>query len=117
MNTGNWWWDTEDRRPTGATIEAVICASDKTHLTNVSDDQHAWPPYLTIGKIHKDICWTPKKRSLILAGLILCPPKAVEVIHEAADDAVRTVLSQYSHLEITCPGLKWDCADRLQRQC
>jgi hypothetical protein len=41
MNTGDWWWNTQDQPPTGATIVPVICASDKTHLTNVSGDQHA----------------------------------------------------------------------------
>ena len=35
MNTGDWWWDTQDQIPAGATIVPVICASDKTHLTNV----------------------------------------------------------------------------------
>ena len=41
INTGDWWWDTQDQRPAGATIVPVICASDKTHLTNFSGDQHA----------------------------------------------------------------------------
>jgi len=51
MNRGDWWWDTHDQLPAGATIVPVICASDKTHLTNFSDDQHAWPLYLTIVNI------------------------------------------------------------------
>jgi len=41
MNMGEWWWDTQNQLPTGATILPVICASDKTHLTNFSGDQHA----------------------------------------------------------------------------
>jgi len=53
MNTGDWWWDTQDQLPTGAMIVPVICASDKTHLTNFSGDQHAWPLYLPIGNISK----------------------------------------------------------------
>ena len=51
MNTGDWWWDTQDQPHAGATIVPVICASDKTHLTNFSGAQHAWPLYLTIGNI------------------------------------------------------------------
>jgi len=51
MNTGDWWWDTQDQLPAGATIVPVIFASDKTHLTNFSGDQHAWPLYRTIGNI------------------------------------------------------------------
>jgi hypothetical protein len=61
MNTGDWWWDTQDLLPAGATIVPVICASDKTHLTNFSGDQHAWPLYLTVGNIRNDICHTPKR--------------------------------------------------------
>jgi len=34
MNTGDWWWDTQDQLSAGATILPVICASYKTHLTN-----------------------------------------------------------------------------------
>jgi len=78
MNTGDWWWDTQDQLPAGATIVPVICASDKTHLTNFSGDQHAWPLYLTIGNIRKDIRRTPKKRAWILVGLIPCPPKGAK---------------------------------------
>ena len=80
MNTGDWWWDTQDQLPAGATIVPVICASDKTHLTNFSGDQHAWPLYLTIGNIRKDICRTPKKRAWILVGLIPCPPKGAKIL-------------------------------------
>jgi hypothetical protein len=41
MNTGDWWWDKQDQLPAGATVVSVICASDKTHLTNFSGNQHA----------------------------------------------------------------------------
>jgi len=94
----------------------VICASDKTDLSNFSGDQHAWPLYLTSGNIRKDIRRTPKKRAWILVGLIRCPPKGAKNIDEAWHSAVRTVLSQLRHLDITGPSLKWDCADGFQRQ-
>ena len=51
MNTGNWWWDTQEQLPQGATIVPVIFAFDKTHLTNFSGDKQAWPLYMTIGNI------------------------------------------------------------------
>jgi len=35
LNTGDWWWDTQDQPPAGATIVPVICASHTTHLTFV----------------------------------------------------------------------------------
>jgi hypothetical protein len=34
MITGDWYWDTLDQIPTGAAFVLVLCASDKTHLTN-----------------------------------------------------------------------------------
>jgi hypothetical protein len=117
MNTGDWWWDTEDQLPAGATIVPVICTSDMTHLTNISGDQHPWPLYLTIGNIRKDIRRTPKMRAWILVGRIPCPPKGAKNIDEAWHSAVGTVLSHLTHLDITGPGLKWDCADGFQQQC
>jgi len=117
MNTGDWWWDTQDQLPAGATIVSVIFASDKTHLTNFSGDQHGWPLYLTISNIRKDIRRTPKKRAWILVGLIPCPPKGAKNTDEAWHSAVGTVLSPLRNLDITGPGLKLDCADGFQRQC
>jgi len=83
MNTGDWWWDTQDQLPGGAKIVPVICVSHKTHLTNFSGDQHAWPLYLTIGNIPKDICRSPNKGAWILVGLIPCPPKGAKNSDEA----------------------------------
>ena len=117
INTGDWWWDTQDQFPAGVTIVPVICASDKTDLTNFSGDQHSWPLYLTIGNIRNDIRRTRKKRAWILVGLIPCPSKGAKTIDEAWHSAVGTVLSQLRHLDITGPGLKWDCANGFQRQC
>jgi hypothetical protein len=117
MNTGDWSWDTQDQLPTGATIVTVICVSDKTHLTNCSGDQHTWPLNHTIGIIRKDICRTLQKRAYILIWLFPRPPKGAKNIDKAWHSAVGTVLSQLRHLDITGPGLKWDCADGFQRQC
>jgi len=117
MNTGKWWWDTQDQLPAGATIVPVICASEKTHLNNFSGDLHAWPLYLTIGNIWKDIRCTPETRAWILVGLIPCPPKGAKNTDEAWHSAVGTVLSLLRNLDITGPGLKWDCGDGFQRQC
>jgi len=49
--------------------------------------------------------------------LIRCPPKGAKNIEEVWHSAVGTVLSLLRHLDITGPGLKWDCADEFQRQC
>jgi len=116
-NTGDWWWDTPDQLPAGATIVLFISASDKTHLANLPGDQHAWLLYLTIGNIWKDICQTPTNCAWILVGLIRCQPKGARNIDQSWYSAVGTMLSQLRHLDIAGPGLKWDCADRLKRQC
>ena len=52
-----------------------------------------------------------------LVGLIPCPPKGAKNPDEAWHSAVGTVLSPLRNLDITGPGLKWDCADGFQRQC
>jgi len=111
MNTGDLSWDTQHPLPAVATIVPVICASDKTHLTNLSGDQHALPVYLTIGNIRKDIRRTPIKCTWMLVGLIPCPLTGAKNIDEAWHSVVGTVLSQLRHLDIAGPGLKWDCAD------
>jgi len=95
----------------------VIWASDNTHLTEFSGHQHAWPLYFTIGNNRKDIRRTPKKRVWILVGLIPCPPKGAKHTDEAWHSTVGTVLSPLWNLDITGPGLNWDCADGFQRQC
>ena len=88
MNIGDWWWNTQDHHPAGATIVPVICASDKTHLTNFLGDHHAWPLYLTIGNIRKDIRSTPATRTWISFRLIPCSPKGAKNTHEAWHFAV-----------------------------
>jgi hypothetical protein len=106
MNTGNWWWDTPDQLPAGATIVPVICASDMLHLINVWADQHAWLRHLTISNIRKDIHCTPRKCASIVVGLIPCPPKGAKNTDEAWHSAVGTLLSPLRTLDITGPGLK-----------
>ena len=96
---------------------ALICASDRGLITDFPGNQNAWPLYLTIGNIRNDIRRTPTKHVSVLVGLIQCPPKGAKNIDEAWHSAVRPLLSQLRHLDITGPGLKWDCADGFQRQC
>lgn len=50
MSTADWWWATQVSSK-GATIAAVILATDKTQLSRFSGDKQAWPVYLTIGNI------------------------------------------------------------------
>jgi hypothetical protein len=117
MNTSDWWWDTQDQLPAGATIVPVSCASPKTHLTIFLGNQHACLLNLTIGNIWYDIRRTPKKRAIILVGLIPCPQRGAKNIDKALHSAAGTVQPQLRHRDIAGPGLKWDCTDGFQRQC
>jgi hypothetical protein len=107
----------QDQLSAGATIEPVICASHKTHLTGFSGDQQAWPLYLTVSNILKDIHCTPTTCTWIFVGQIPCPLKGAKNSNKAWHSAVRTVLSPLQNLNITGPGLKWNCADGFQRLC
>jgi len=117
MYSGDWWWDTQDQLPAGVTIVPVICTSRKTNLTNFSGDQHALPLYLTIGNIQNDIRRTPEKCAWMISGLIPCTPKVAKNTDKVWHSTVGIVLSPLRHLDITGPGLKWECADGFQRQC
>ena len=117
MNTGDWWWDTEDQRPAGAMIVPVICASDKTHLPDFSGDLLAWPLYHVIRNIPKYIRRTHTKCAWIVVGLIPCTPKGAKNTDEVWHFVVGTVLSALRNPDITGTDLKWDCADGFQRRC
>jgi hypothetical protein len=56
--------------PNGATIAPLILSSDKTQLTQFQGDKKAWPVYLTIGNISKDIRRQPSAHATILVGYL-----------------------------------------------
>ncbi|KAH9168125.1 hypothetical protein EDB89DRAFT_1889949 [Lactarius sanguifluus] len=72
MYMGDWWWSVqttlEAHRP-GATIIPVIISSDKTQLT-VFRGKTAYPVYMTIGNIPKDIRRKPSRSAQMLLGYI-----------------------------------------------
>ncbi|KAN0105222.1 hypothetical protein V8E52_011254 [Russula decolorans] len=72
MYTCDWWWtiqETLEMCQPGATIIPVILSSDKTQLT-VFRDNTAYPIYLTIGNISKNIRRKPSRMAQILIGFI-----------------------------------------------
>ncbi|KIJ47005.1 hypothetical protein M422DRAFT_164529 [Sphaerobolus stellatus SS14] len=86
MWTAEWWWEMQERLPEGATIAPLIVFSDKTVLTQFIGDKQAWPVYLTIGNISKDIQNKPSKHAVVLLGYL--PVTKLECLSEKARQGV-----------------------------
>ena len=117
--TGDWWWDIQDTVPEGGTVVPLLFGSDKTHLTNFSGDKAAWPLYMTLGNIKKEIRRQSSKRAWVLVALLPVPPKNPRSgeIHTTWHTAIDKVLSPIKDLDLGGPGYSWDCADGQVRQC
>ncbi|KAG2118643.1 hypothetical protein DEU56DRAFT_974831 [Suillus clintonianus] len=94
MHTGKWWWDTQkklDQRKPGATIIPIIISSDKTQVT-MFRNKTAYPVYLTIGNIPKEIRRKPSRRAHILLAYL--PTTHLEHITNQASRR-RTIANLY----------------------
>ncbi|KAJ3716762.1 hypothetical protein DFJ43DRAFT_1043218 [Lentinula guzmanii] len=72
FNTGKWWWDTQkavEADKPGATIIPVIISSDKTQIT-LFRNKSAYPVYLTIGNLPKEIRRKPSQQGQILLAYL-----------------------------------------------
>jgi hypothetical protein len=117
MNSGNQWWNMQDQHPAGMTIVADICASDKTQLTKFSGNQHIWLLYPTIGNICINIWLTPKQHTLTLIACSPGSPNGAKNTEKGWHSTLGTVQSPLQNLDITGPGLKWNCTHGIQRHC
>ncbi|KAL1941438.1 hypothetical protein VTO73DRAFT_7255 [Trametes versicolor] len=72
MHTGKWWWAQQqvmERRNPGATIIPIVISSDKTQLT-LFGSKAAYPVYMTIGNLPKDVRRKPSRRGQILLAYL-----------------------------------------------
>ncbi|KAI1781957.1 hypothetical protein LXA43DRAFT_1069516 [Ganoderma leucocontextum] len=72
MNTGKWWWATQkelEKTHSGATVVPIIISSDKTQLTLIGN-KSAYPVYMTLGNLPKDIRCKPSRRGQILLAYL-----------------------------------------------
>lgn len=72
MHTGRWWWATQDAveaNSPGATIIPIIISSDKTQVM-LFGNKSAYPIYMTIGNLPKEIRSKPSRQGYILLGYI-----------------------------------------------
>jgi len=101
----------------------LIIATDKTSLTQFSGDKKAYPVYLTIGNISKDIRRQPSSRATILIGYLLI--SKLECFREAGDSRKFAVYRLFHHcmriimeplIEAGKNGIEMTCADSFVRR-
>ncbi|KAI0722800.1 hypothetical protein C8Q76DRAFT_793807 [Earliella scabrosa] len=132
MNTGDWWWDIQGKLPPEATVAPLLIASDKTQLTVLRGDKSAWPVYLSIGNIDKDVRRKPSRHGALLLGYVpvaklkcftkdqrsdasyrlfhTCIAKMLEPLIEAGKTGVRMVCAD-GHIRLVFPILASYIAD------
>ncbi|KAL0563974.1 hypothetical protein V5O48_018083 [Marasmius crinis-equi] len=70
MWTGKWWWAMQNRLKSDATIAPVIIATDKTQLTQFSGSRSAYPVYITLGNIPRQLRRRPSQQACILIAYL-----------------------------------------------
>ncbi|KAG8724800.1 hypothetical protein FRC09_013986 [Ceratobasidium sp. 395] len=115
--TGDWWWRTQDKLGPNATIASVLLATDETHLSLICGNRKAWPVYITIANIDKDVRKCTSERAMLLIGYIPAPDLAFitnpeerrqkkwEVYHAALNE----ILAPLRRASST--GIEMVCAD------
>ncbi|KAJ7212695.1 hypothetical protein GGX14DRAFT_361455 [Mycena pura] len=95
LHTSKWWWATQkklEKNRSGATVVPVIISTDKTQVT-LFRNKSAYPVYMTIGNIPKDIRRKPSQNAYILIGYL--PTSRLDHIKVAA--ARRRALANLYH--------------------
>ncbi|KAH9846211.1 hypothetical protein C2E23DRAFT_602675 [Lenzites betulinus] len=95
MNTGKWWWATQaalEKERKGATVIPVIISSDKTQLTLIGN-KTAYPVYMTLGNLPKDIRCKPSRGGQILLAYL----PTSRLLHISNKAARRRTLANLFH--------------------
>ena len=117
--TEDWWWGAQDRIPEGGTVVPLLFGSDKTHIINFSGDKAAWPLYMTLGNVQKEIRRQSSKCALVLVALLPVLPKHPESgeIHKTWHTAINKILEPIKDVNLDGPGYYWNCTDDQVRRC
>ena len=98
MHTGDWWWETQKELLNGATLVLLLISTDKTALTQHQGDLSAWPVYLMIGNLNRQMRWTQSWSSLVLLSFL-------PVVENDGDD----IKSRVWHMAL---DIIFDCKSR-----
>ncbi|KAH9929368.1 uncharacterized protein B0H18DRAFT_874057 [Fomitopsis serialis] len=125
LHTGEWWWATQkilEKETPGATVIPIIISSDKTQLTTFRN-KTAYPVYLTIGNLPKEIRRKPSHRGQILLAYL--PTSRLEHIKNKA--ARRRTVANVFHACMSMimeplqkagvEGIPMTSGDGIQRRC
>ncbi|TBU37260.1 hypothetical protein BD309DRAFT_995194 [Dichomitus squalens] len=99
INTGKWWWSTQkqlEQEKPGATVVPVIISSDKTQLTTFRN-KTAYPIYMTLGNLPKDVRCKPSRRGQILLAYL----PTFRLLHIKNKAARRRTLANLFHTCMT----------------
>ncbi|KAK7451302.1 hypothetical protein VKT23_012643 [Stygiomarasmius scandens] len=125
FHTGRWWWSTQEaieKDKPGATVIPVIISSDKTQVT-LFRNKSAYPVYLTIGNLPKEIRRKPSQQGQILLAYL--PTSRLEHLTNKAQRR-RAVTNLFhacmSHLvaplkEAGLEGVVMQSGDGVRRRC
>ncbi|KAM6491449.1 hypothetical protein JOM56_013018 [Amanita muscaria] len=95
MHTGDWWWEMQkvlEARKPGATVVPILLSSDRTQVT-VFGSKTAYPVYLTIGNLPKDIRRKPSCGGQVLLAYL----PASKLKHVACVASRRRMLANLFH--------------------